>query len=208
MKLALENVAAASRIPASFLLAIMLQESNGCVRVPTTYSPGDNIANAGLMQSFNGRATCNGGSRYALAAPCPAAIIQAMIAEGVSSMSVGLGPAMTRLLSLQHTTISQVQIKDDKFVSEVGKDAFHAQMIQPIEPEVDFNLDLDGNADSRVLTTDAAIYYQAARIYNSGSVPADNDLSGPTSANRCYVSDVANRLIGWQGVSKGCTLSI
>ncbi|KAL8867640.1 MAG: hypothetical protein Q9174_005527, partial [Haloplaca sp. 1 TL-2023] len=39
-----------------FILAIILQESNGCVRVPTSYGA---VRNPGLMQDHNGPATCN-----------------------------------------------------------------------------------------------------------------------------------------------------
>ena len=51
----------------------------------------------------------------------------------------------------------------------------------------------------------AEAYYQAARIYNSGSLPANGDL-GSDGATNCYCSDVANRLMGWATGASGCTL--
>lgn len=51
MRSAIQSVASASGIDARFILAIIMQESTGCVRVITTaYS----VFNPGLMQSHNG----------------------------------------------------------------------------------------------------------------------------------------------------------
>ena len=51
MKQAITSISTASGIDARFILAIILQESTGCVRVITTqYS----VFNRGLMQSHNG----------------------------------------------------------------------------------------------------------------------------------------------------------
>lgn len=47
--------------------------------------------------------------------------------------------------------------------------------------------------------------YQAARIYNSGSVGAGGDLAIAGQSTPCYSSDIANRLIGFVGTSP-CTL--
>lgn len=46
--------------------------------------------------------------------------------------------------------------------------------------------------------TDVSMYYKAARIYNSGSLPADGNL-GEDGATDSYSMDVANRLLGWTG---------
>ena len=42
---------------------------------------------------------------------------------------------------------------------------------------------------------DAQAYYKVARMYNSGSIPADGNLSG-AGATASYASDVANKLLG------------
>ena len=40
--------------------------------------------------------------------------------------------------------------------------------------------------------------YEALRMYNSGAIAADEDLSSPHSVGTpSYVNDVANRLHGW-----------
>ena len=46
--------------------------------------------------------------------------------------------------------------------------------------------------------------YQAARIYNSGSLGAGTNLAAG-AATPCYASDIANRLSGFVGTSP-CTL--
>ena len=52
----------------------------------------------------------------------------------------------------------------------------------------------------------AQMYYRAARIYNSGRLPDPNALEDAASSTKCYVSDVANRLVGWNGKpATGCT---
>lgn len=49
---------------------------------------------------------------------------------------------------------------------------------------------------------DAQRFYQAARMYNSGSLDPSGNL-GLGVATHCYCSDIANRLTGWSaGVSK------
>lgn len=39
-------------------------------------------------------------------------------------------------------------------------------------------------------------YYRMARLYNGGSLAADGNLEGPC-CTPTYVSDIANRLMGW-----------
>jgi hypothetical protein len=56
--------------------------------------------------------------------------------------------------------------------------------------------------------TQAEGFYQAARFYNAGLSSGVSDLGAP-GATRCYASDIANRLTGWNDLStpSGCTLS-
>ncbi|KAL7774355.1 hypothetical protein CFE70_005267 [Pyrenophora teres f. teres 0-1] len=85
--------AAQSSIPAAFILAIVMQESRGCVRAPTTKFGGQ--FNPGLMQTA-GRASCH--PLYAKPLmPCPDTIIVDMIAEG--TMGTGLGMSLKEALS-------------------------------------------------------------------------------------------------------------
>lgn len=51
----------------------------------------------------------------------------------------------------------------------------------------------------------AEAYYRASRLYNSGAIDPSNDLE-KGSATHCYVSDIANRLMGWTDAAHGCTL--
>ena len=46
--------------------------------------------------------------------------------------------------------------------------------------------------------------YTAARMYNSGSVALNGDLSNGNGATPCYVSDIANRLTGWVDADSKC----
>ncbi|KAJ6256478.1 hypothetical protein Dda_8340 [Drechslerella dactyloides] len=47
-------------------------------------------------------------------------------------------------------------------------------------------------------------YYKAFRGYNSGSIAASGDLSNGNGATPCYVSDIANRLLGWTLAPNAC----
>ncbi|KAL9599071.1 MAG: hypothetical protein Q9219_004105 [cf. Caloplaca sp. 3 TL-2023] len=73
------SIAAETNTDPRFILAIILQESSGCVRVPTTYGA---VRNPGLMQSHNGPATCNEDASPVY--PCPAETIEEMIREGTA----------------------------------------------------------------------------------------------------------------------------
>ncbi|KAF2665286.1 hypothetical protein BT63DRAFT_60689 [Microthyrium microscopicum] len=68
-----------------FILAIMLEESNACVRAPTT---NNGVRNPGVMQSHNGAGTCNDGH---VQSPCPKDAIYQMIRDGVQGTAYGDG---------------------------------------------------------------------------------------------------------------------
>ncbi|KAL4962737.1 uncharacterized protein BDV14DRAFT_177861 [Aspergillus stella-maris] len=81
----IQEVASESGVDPRFILAIVVQESNGCVRAPTT----DNgVTNPGLMQSHNGQGSCNNGN---VQTPCPKATIKQMITDGTVGTSDGDG---------------------------------------------------------------------------------------------------------------------
>lgn len=65
-----------------------MQESNGCVRVPTTNY---GVRNPGLMQDHNGGASCNDGGY--VGNPCPSDTIYKMISEGTAGTNDGDGLA-------------------------------------------------------------------------------------------------------------------
>ncbi|EGX88961.1 muramidase, putative [Cordyceps militaris CM01] len=82
IKSSIAQVAGESGVDQRFILAVVMQESKGCVRAPTT----DNgVRNPGLMQSHNGAGTCVGKN------PCPAADITQMIRDGTSGTAAGDG---------------------------------------------------------------------------------------------------------------------
>jgi hypothetical protein len=85
IKNGLVSVAGTSQVDSRYLLAVMMQESKGCVRAPTTNY---GVRNPGLFQDFNGEASCNDGT---VINPCPPATITKMIEEGAGvGMEVGL----------------------------------------------------------------------------------------------------------------------
>ncbi|KAK3111912.1 hypothetical protein LTR53_012366 [Teratosphaeriaceae sp. CCFEE 6253] len=93
MKAAITDIAAATAVDARVILAIIMQESTGCVRVITTqYS----VFNPGLMQSHNGTGTCNtnnaaGASGGVVQTPCPESEIRQMIQDGAGGTASGDG---------------------------------------------------------------------------------------------------------------------
>ena len=69
-----------------FIFAVVMQESGGCVRVPTSYY---GVRNPGLMQSHDGNATCDEG--WSVLYHCPTAIVEEMIREGAADIKNGDG---------------------------------------------------------------------------------------------------------------------
>ena len=55
----IQQIAQQSGVDHRFILAVIMQESNGCVRIGTTIDPSGTIYNPGLMQDFDGYYTCN-----------------------------------------------------------------------------------------------------------------------------------------------------
>ncbi|OKL59545.1 hypothetical protein UA08_05357 [Talaromyces atroroseus] len=81
----IQSVASSTGVDARFILAIVMQESQGCVRVPTTNY---GVVNPGLMQSHDGAGSCNNGD---VQDPCPASEITQMINDGTAGTSSGDG---------------------------------------------------------------------------------------------------------------------
>lgn len=88
---AIQKAAGETGVDHRFILAVMMQESKGCVRVWTTYN---GVVNPGLMQSHAGTYSCNEGRQgetWGMQTPCPAGQIEGMIRDGVSGTSAGDG---------------------------------------------------------------------------------------------------------------------
>lgn len=86
IKAAIEAGSQTTNIPKEVILALIMQESKGCVRAPTT-NYGHN--NPGLMQSFDGTASCNQGG--VVTTPCPADNIKNQIFEGLGLLGRPFG---------------------------------------------------------------------------------------------------------------------
>ena len=83
---AIQALASQTGVDERVILAIIMQESIGCVRVPTT----DNgVVNPGLMQSHDGTGTCVGVD------PCPQDEITQMVSDGTAGTSSGDGLEQT-----------------------------------------------------------------------------------------------------------------
>jgi hypothetical protein len=88
---AIEQVARHTKVDHRFILAVMIQESGGCVRVPTTNW---GVRNPGLMQDHDGEATCNSDiAPYPVLNPCPQSKITAMVRQGTAGTLAGDGLA-------------------------------------------------------------------------------------------------------------------
>lgn len=86
IKQSIKDVAIRTQIDNRFILAIIMQESKGCVRVPSTRN---GVRNPGLMQSYNGAGTCN--EKGKVQTPCPRLMITQMINDGAAGTSSGPG---------------------------------------------------------------------------------------------------------------------
>lgn len=96
---AIQFVAAATFVDHRFILAVVMQESGGCVRAPTSNY---GVPNPGLMQDHNGTASCNNGNKAQK--PCPGETITQMVQEGTGGTLWGDGLAQC----LNHAGTSDV----------------------------------------------------------------------------------------------------
>lgn len=83
---AIQQVSGTTGVDNRFILAIIMQESKGCVRAPTT---NNGVVNPGLMQSHNGAGTCAGVN------PCPYESILQMVTDGTAGTASGDGLQQT-----------------------------------------------------------------------------------------------------------------
>jgi hypothetical protein len=83
---AIRQVSSETGVDARYILAIIIQESKGCVRVKTTEN---GVRNPGLMQDHDGSATCN--DNGVVRNPCPKDQITQMIRDGTAGTTQGDG---------------------------------------------------------------------------------------------------------------------
>ncbi|KAL9043819.1 MAG: hypothetical protein Q9214_003007 [Letrouitia sp. 1 TL-2023] len=86
VKSAISSVSASTGVDNRFILAVIMQESSGCVRAPTTNG---GVRNPGLMQDHDGKGTCNDAG--VVQNPCPDDEIELMIQEGTGGTDAGDG---------------------------------------------------------------------------------------------------------------------
>ena len=328
LKSAILKASQETGLDSRFILAIAMQESNGCVHVHSTVSPDGTVRNPGLMQDHDGDHTCNlkkdtnptrvgqikgDFSKFIwnadnMLTPCPQEMIEGMIMDGVKgttagdglmqTLTKGLGPvngphkrqataptqnvpipaelsacdaaaaaqfsnavwqAAVQYMQFAYsgsplapdnlsappaaasskpatsvasvppvsTTLSTVSVANmsapaSQVSSAPSSDGTEnastvvsapATTVLPVTSVVGSplpatsNVVSDTTAPASSASTDrtfasakAVNYYRAARIYNSGSLPDPNALEAAASSTKCYVSDVANRLMGWNGL--------
>ncbi|CAG8974091.1 hypothetical protein HYALB_00011613 [Hymenoscyphus albidus] len=85
IKAGIQSVAKSSGVDQRFILAVIMQESHGCLRVGATASPGAGVNNPGIMQSHNGQHNCPASGA------CGKDIITGMIADGTTGTKDGSG---------------------------------------------------------------------------------------------------------------------
>ncbi|KAK0614899.1 exo-beta-1,3-glucanase, partial [Bombardia bombarda] len=86
----IQQVASETAVDHRFILAVILQESGGCARAPTSNF---GVRNPGLMQCHNGDGTCNSDITGQVQNPCPTGVITQMIREGTAGTNSGDGLA-------------------------------------------------------------------------------------------------------------------
>lgn len=86
IKDSIQSIAKETGVDERFILAIVMQESKGCVRV---HSTNNGVQNTGLMQSHAGKGSCNDGTSKT--SPCPASTIRLMINDGTAGTDAGDG---------------------------------------------------------------------------------------------------------------------
>ncbi|KAJ5816736.1 hypothetical protein N7447_008969 [Penicillium robsamsonii] len=82
----IKSIASETGVDARFILAIVMQESKGCVRV---HSTNNGVLNTGLMQSHAGQGSCN--KDGSMTTPCPSSMIRQMIKDGTAGTTEGDG---------------------------------------------------------------------------------------------------------------------
>jgi hypothetical protein len=82
LKGAIRQVSQQTRVDHRFILAAVMQETQGCVRAKTSTSPDGTVQNPGILQSFNGTHSCNQNGK--VSTPCPQKEILGMVLDGVA----------------------------------------------------------------------------------------------------------------------------
>lgn len=87
---AIQKVADETGVDHRVILAVVIQESGGCVRAPTSSF---GVRNPGIMQCHDGAGTCNSDITGRVQNPCSSDIITQMVREGTAGTDSGDGLA-------------------------------------------------------------------------------------------------------------------
>lgn len=131
---AINQVSGETGVDKRFILAIIMQESKGCVRAPTT---NNGVINPGLMQSHNGSGACAGVN------PCPADTITQMVRDGTAGTSSGDG-------------LKQTFAKASAQLNDTGSRAFYAAARMYNSGSVDYSNLNNGLGSTACYATDVA----------------------------------------------------
>ena len=134
IKNAIQTVSKDTSVDNRFILAVIIQESKGCVRVPTT---NNGVRNPGLMQSHNGSGSCAGVSN------CSQAQITQMILDGVAGTSSGDG-------------LQQTFAKARSAINDNGSRSFYTAARMYNSGSVDYNNLNNGLGSTPCYATDVA----------------------------------------------------
>lgn len=134
IKNAINSVSGSTGVDKRFILAIIMQESKGCVRAPVT---NNGVRNPGLMQSHNGSGSCAGVN------PCPSGTITQMVKDGTAGTSSGDG-------------LKQTLAKTRAKVGKDGSRPYYAAARMYNSGSVDYNNLNNGLGSTACYATDVA----------------------------------------------------
>ncbi|KAL8780152.1 MAG: hypothetical protein Q9213_006607 [Squamulea squamosa] len=156
------TISVATNTDPRFILAVILQESSGCVRVPTSFY---SLRNPGLMQSHNGPATCNEDASPIY--PCPYERIEEMIREGTAGTFEGKG--MGLVVALRNATV-------DGKVDDVGRYYRAARIYN--SGEIDASGDLGKGVATHCYASDIANRLRGWSLADDGCAEGRSSVIG------------------------------
>ncbi|ETI24523.1 hypothetical protein G647_03892 [Cladophialophora carrionii CBS 160.54] len=166
LKMSILTVASDTYIDPRFVLATVMQESNGCVRVQTT---SDANPNPGLLQSFNGKGTCNHNGTFDT--PCPPPVIHRMVIDGVAAPidGVTIVAALNQAAEMAGVEPAQAHYRAARFYNS-GPES--------LPPETNGDLGSDITAATRCYASDIANRLLGWSNGSTGRSPCTLDKKG------------------------------
>ena len=190
MKDAIDQVGKSSGIDARFILSIVMQESQGCVRVQTT---NNGVINPGLMQSHEGSGSCN--KDGIIQNPCPQSEVLQMIRDGVEGTSTG--PGLKALIFHEGGTTDVTSFYKAPRAYNSGAVASSGNLGQGSATHCyasDIANRLLGWTDGPSLCAPDVIGVISAGFWNGESVAGESDHSAPSTTNARLLTQTQNSL--------------